>query len=306
MMSDIDRTRNGYEGKEIDQPAVDGFFFGVPFKIEQPPPMRVKRRGVSKKYTKPIFKEPGSKIPQKNNKNNNHNNYNNNNNQITEHNNKHCSIRRSRESKQRSRIVAKLFGEDQSQDYFPSIAEDGAEEAIQPSSYNKARLEQIVGKPIERHGFDAAAAAATDRTDNTTITLGTRLVRKMREVKQPARARRSQDFDCGSSVVTVSDLDNLEAKTLRRRNKTLPFEHARSDLSLLHREINVIVSSILDERDSEPSERSENPNHHQNSGPVPVGDTASKKSTTEEGNECSDSFAPLQSCIDDFKACWRV
>ncbi|MGK3738571.1 MAG: hypothetical protein ACI8RD_000962 [Bacillariaceae sp.] len=293
-MSDIDRTRNGYDGIDIEQPA-------------PPPPMRVKRRGVSKKYTKPIFKEPGSKIPQKNNKNSSNNN-NNINNEITEHNNKHYIIRRNRESKQRSRIVAKLFGEDQSQDNFPSIAEDGAEKAIQPSSYNKARLEQIVGKPIERHGFDAAAAI--DRTDNnSSITLGTRLVQKMREVKQPARARRSQDFDCGSSVVTVSDLDNLEAKTLRRRNKTPPFEPARSDLSLLHREINVIISSILDERDSEPSERSENLNHHQDSGRlelVLVGDTANKKSITEEENECSDGFAPLQSCIDDFKAYWRV
>ena len=222
-------------------------------KVFAQPAVRVKRR-LSKKYIRPIFKEPGSKIPKKNN-------------EKTDHNGQYATTRitRNREIEQRSNIVDRIFGEDRSRDYFSTIAED--EEQIIQSSYSASRLEHIVGKPVDRYELD-------DKDDS--ITLRTRLLPKIRAVRQQRRQSYTRNSDvytgCDSSVVTVSDLDNLEAKTLLRKN----------DLSLLRNEINIIVSDSLDERDSKPSERLKNQNDQESEKLSPGRDITKEKSLTGE------------------------
>ena len=194
--------------------------------IIQKPVARVGRR-VSRKHTRPIFKEPGSKISK--NTDQIKNDY--------QHYRTLPSTFRKRESEKRRNIVKPAFY--RSQNFSSTIDKDENEEQfIQPSLYHKSRLECIAGRPIERHEFN---------NGNTPSTLRTRLVHIMSKLNK--RKNRSQmqnsyaESDSESSVSSVSDLDSLEAKTLRRR---------RTDLNLLRQEIKKIVSSSVDGR--EPNE----------------------------------------------------
>jgi hypothetical protein len=191
---------------------------GIEDEIIQKLVARVGRR-VSKKYIRPIFKEPGSKISQNTDQTKN---------DYQQYGTIPSKLRK-RKSGKRLNIVNPVFYRSQNN---PSTIAKDEEEVIQPSLYH--RLEYIVGEPIERHEFN---------NGNTPITLRTRLVHIMSILNSHA------DTDSGSSVASVSDLDSLEANTLRRK------KHG-TDLNLLRQEIKKIVSSSLDRREPEVSKKS--------------------------------------------------
>jgi hypothetical protein len=60
--------------------------------------------------------------------------------------------------------------------------------------------------------------------------------------------------ECSASIATVSDLDNLEAKALRRKLASSSYRIGRSHVSDLRREIKEIVSEV-EERDATTTER---------------------------------------------------
>ena len=204
--------------------------FDMEDEIIQKPVAHVGRR-VSRKYARPIFKEPGSKISQ--NTDQTKNDY--------QH---HRTIPlkfRKREIEQRRDIVKSALYRSE-KNSSTTYKDEDKDQFIQPSLYHKSRLECIVGRPVERHDFN---------NGKSPIKLQTRLVHIMSKLyRRKSRSNIQTSYantDSESSVASVSDLESFEAKTLRRR---------RTDLNLLRQEINKIVSSSVDRREPEVSKTS--------------------------------------------------
>lgn len=176
------------------------------------------RRKPSKDYQRYLYKEPGSRVIDSD---------------------RQLRCRRNREIERSSDVMRRVFGEGRARD-FVTYGTLGGQRSVTESLYSGSRLGRIVGKPVDRHNFVRA---------NKSTIIGTRHLQKKQnlnqQVKQPNARVFDIDADC-SSVVSVSDLDNLEAKALRRDRA--PLELTRQDLHSLRREINSIVSTSLDER----------------------------------------------------------
>ncbi len=136
------------------------------------------------------------------------------------------------------------------------------EEIIQPSAKTTERLNRIVGRPLGRPTYQHHLRSQMDGVDvsmrpakrsGMTTTFGgykDRQSQKRQVYSTFSKVPEVSDdqTECSASVATVSDLDNLAAKSLRRG---LPaYQLGRSQLSVLRREIKDMVGSNLDERDA--------------------------------------------------------
>ena len=190
------------------------------------PAVRMKR-GISKKYVRPIFKEPGSKLPSKTS-------------QIDDYERRHATTVPTAywNSEKKSNIAYPTLYRFPA--YYSSMTEN-ENQVIQPALHRETRLEYIAGTPGERYSYSNA---------DSPITIRTRLLRKLTRLQQSYKRNSDSDFgDCGSSVGTLSDLENLEAKPLFGRNDPLP-KNDRSNLNSFRQEINRIVTSSSVRRDS--------------------------------------------------------
>eukprot|EP00536_Pseudo-nitzschia_multiseries_P010023 jgi/Psemu1/288847/fgenesh1_pg.293_\ len=194
-------------------------------------PERSKRR-ISKRYSRPIFKEPGSKVPKKTSRN------------IDDDRHfEETRWKRDMEIEKSSDLFIRVFGKGQSTYMFSSTAKD--EERTKEGSCDSNNLERVVSRPLGRYNIGAT---------NESIIIGTRLLQRMQKVRRQGERQQyvrdsGADSDCGS-VVSVSDIDNLEEKTLRSNT-------SRKNLHSLREEIDVIVSSSLQKSEKSPSEKEE-------------------------------------------------
>jgi hypothetical protein len=233
--------------------------------ILPPSSSRFKRKS-SRAYTRPIFKEPGSKMVSVES--------------LDDPDSEVGDVgAKSSESMERSSsVVNDLLREVRS-------LEHGCDhdEVIQPSNSASARLQRfIIGRPIDRFPLDD-----TDQS----VGLETRVYRKAdghngsiprhdfqqrrhhsgyrRDIRHPSRrslrlkgssvltkcASSVSDYDdqteCGGSIATVSDLDNLEAKALRRMRISFRSK-PRNDLIVLKQEIKDLMGSLDERDDSQP------------------------------------------------------
>ena len=179
--------------------------------------LRTNRR-VSKRYVRPIFKEPGSKSSQKSYETFNDN---------QQYGSIPLNWKRAIENL--PNIVSPSY---QTQTESSTLNNDDVDH-FRPSTY-QSRLEYIVGNPIERHKFN--------NRDNP-VTLRSRFLQRQNWV--------NSSTDTESTIAAMGDIDILETKKLRPSSTA-----DGGDLSLLRQEINRIVSSNLDARDPEGSKRS--------------------------------------------------
>lgn len=221
--------------------------------IRPPSSLRPKRIS-SRAYTRPIFKEPGSKITPAEGLDYSQESY----------------AGASDDILDRSRsIVRELLGDVRSREnsYGPN-------EVIEPSNSANKRLQRILGRPTDRFPLDDI---------NPSVGLQKSMLRKQhgdegvnprhqiqqdrqygyhsggrrssRRLKSSASSYRrstvTSEYDdrteCEESVATVSDLDNLAAKALRRKRLSYG-KQPSNDLSILKEEIKEMVRR-LDERD---------------------------------------------------------
>ena len=158
----------------------------------------MRKKKSSKYYTRPVFKEPGSKLGT-----------------VNEHKTEDTT-------KNRVAIIHQLKREVD----MPVVDDDIS--VIQPSSRTQDRYKVIVGKGTDKGSF---------KNRNKSLTLQNRLMNREEVLEM--------DFDCGTSVVTTSNLDNLEAKRLQAYG----FERQPSDLSTIRREVNEMVDHVLPKPD---------------------------------------------------------
>mmetsp|Transcript_11969 Transcript_11969/g.34298 ORF Transcript_11969/g.34298 Transcript_11969/m.34298 type:complete len:289 (+) Transcript_11969:97-963(+) len=189
---------------------------------------RVRRR-MSKRYSRPIFREPGSKIRNKSLRKIDHDRY---------------TRKRDKEIEKSSDLLNRVFGEHQSTYVFSNPSEV-EEQTIKDSSCRAKNSESVVSRPVDRYNV---------RATNQSVIVGTRLLQRMQKL-QRQRGRhvcvRDSDIDSESeSVVSVSDLDSLESKKLRRNTP-------QRNLYSLRKEIDTIVGSSLDKMEKSESEKEE-------------------------------------------------
>jgi hypothetical protein len=166
-------------------------------KVIVPPSLRKK----SRYYTRPIFKEPGSKLRT-----------------VDENGNR---AEGSEKQDNRVAIIHELLG-DVGKNWTADSDSDA--DAIQPTSRTKARLRSMVGKPSDLEGLN---------NNDRSWALEKRLLKRDHSPME--------EFDSAASVVTCSNLDNLEGKRL----KGYSFERQPSDLSTIRREVNKMVVVVL-------------------------------------------------------------
>lgn len=153
----------------------------------------------SKYYTRPIFKEPGSKLP-------------------TVEENQKRSPGREKQWNQVA-IIRELRG-----DIETKRSLDSDTSVIQPISRTNFRLKSIVGKQAGPDGL---------KNEDEIGALEKRLMK--------GDWQQREAFDSGASVVTCSNLDNLEAKRLHAYG----FERQPSGLSTIRREVKQMVGCVL-------------------------------------------------------------
>lgn len=128
------------------------------------------------------------------------------------------------------------------------------QEIIQPSANTTERLSRIIGRPCDRIYSCVDTKYVNERKNRpTTADPKHRRSRRPPYWRSPSASAYDDDDDqteCGGSVATVSDLDNLASKSLRRK-----MNMRGNRLTMLRKEIKEMVVS-LDERDEQEAKKS--------------------------------------------------
>jgi hypothetical protein len=218
------------------------------------PSRRLRKHTTSKSSVRPVFKEPGSKIP------------------ITKPpsttdvskdwptpafhpNSRHQQPRQDPPPGNKSDFVNENTQENQLaiEKHLPS-----REEIVQPSSNMTERLNRIMGRQsfdnreTPMHKVPPSAAVSMAEPVLQATTFGPPSSHSRRRIH--GRRLKMNDFcddqsDCGTSVATVSDLDYLASKSLRRKKSSRQLGAIR--LNLLREEIKEMVVSFDDREEEE-------------------------------------------------------
>ena len=131
-------------------------------------------------------------------------------------------------------IIKHLSWQSEIDDHFNNNVEGGSFQPSRPEVY-RSRLEYIVGNAMERHRFNNVDNPATIRS---------RFLQQFHEEFTSANCRKE------SRIATMNDIDVLETKKLRPKE-------SGAELNLLRKEINKIATtSFLDRRDADGNRRS--------------------------------------------------
>ncbi len=186
---------------------------------------RNSNRKVSRKYVRPIFKEPGSKMKKAN--------------EMPFDQRPHVTIpmKLKRTSANVPHIACPATRRIQN-DSSPTIYKDDGD-LFQSSLYHTSRLEYIVGNPIERHELKGR---------NKPVTLRSGLVQRCHQERLSHLHYVYNNPNIEGPIASPSDIDVLEAKILRPK---IASTKEGGQLNILRREINRIVSDSVDEEELE-------------------------------------------------------
>jgi len=179
-------------------------------------------RRISRKYVRPVFKEPGSKLRKTT--------------EIPFEQRQYATIPVKVKRTSGNLTIASPVSS-RGLNNSPTIYKDD-ENLFQSSLYHTSRLEYIVGNPIERHEF---------KKRNKTVTLRSGIEQRYNHDRLSHLHHAYNNPKTEGPIATMSDINVLEAKILRPKICSTRTEGGQ--LNVLRREINKIVSCNLDEAD---------------------------------------------------------
>lgn len=172
-------------------------------------------RGTSRRYTRPIFKEPKSKLTE--------DDY-----QLFGA----IPLDWKKAFESLPTIINPLSYQSETDDVFLNDIEGNPFQSSRPEVY-RSRLEYIVGNAIERHKFN----------NDTPVSIQSRLLLRYGKVHSHANQNKE------SRVAAMNDIDMLETKKLRPHSSASKANGG--ELNVLRKEINKIINSKFDRRDTE-------------------------------------------------------